>query len=300
MSYWFDAASGRREGVAGPTLWLAIALSLLVHLAALLWLPRIRPPVPGMVGPELAAERLQVEIAALAKPAPMQAPEAPGEVATPKPPARRARAVPRVQPPPVRIAPTPAAPALPGPPVAVTPVPAPPVPTPPASRPQEGDLSSYIQARRRERGEPPGITGLGQPTDLSGQLAANLPSPATGVAARERQGGGGLFEIRRMSYDDAAFEFFGWNDDMGRQTPQLIEVRLGTNSDMRIAVVRRMIAIIREHTKADFVWRSARRENSVTLSARLSDNVALEAFLLRDLFDDTRQAAGPPQSRPAQ
>ena len=91
-----------------------------------------------------------------------------------------------------------------------------------------------------------------------------------------------------MAYDDAAFEFFGWNTDMGRRTPQLIEVRKGDNPDMRVAVVRRMIAIIREHEQADFVWKSGRHDRNFTLSARLTDNAALENFLLRDLFDDAR------------
>ena len=98
-----------------------------------------------------------------------------------------------------------------------------------------------------------------------------------------------MFEIRRMNYDDAAFEFFGWNNDMRRKASQLVEVRLGNNGDMRIAVVRKMIAIIREHSQRDFVWRSPHREDGVTLSARPADNAELESFLLRDLFDDAHQ-----------
>ncbi len=94
-----------------------------------------------------------------------------------------------------------------------------------------------------------------------------------------------MFEIRRLNYDDAAFEFFGWNDEMGRKAPQMVEVRLGNNSDMRIAVVRRMIAIIREHSQGDFVWRSPHHENGLTLSARPADNAELESFLLHDLRD---------------
>ena len=92
-----------------------------------------------------------------------------------------------------------------------------------------------------------------------------------------------------MSYDDAAFEFFGWNTEMGRQTPQMIEVRKGNNPNMRIAVVRRMIVIIREHEHEDFTWESGRHGSVVTLSARPADTAALEAFLLRDLFDDARE-----------
>jgi hypothetical protein len=57
---------------------------------------------------------------------------------------------------------------------------------------------------------------------------------------------------------------------------------------MRIAVVRQLIAIIRESSKGGFVWRSAHHESVLVLSARLADTAELESFLLRDLFDDSR------------
>ncbi|MGH8849381.1 MAG: hypothetical protein ACREYD_00150, partial [Casimicrobiaceae bacterium] len=173
--------------------------------------------------------------------------------------------------------------------------PTPPSATPPAaaparaSPPLENDLWSYVQARRRERGEPQAAPVDTERAALNARIAANLPSPATGVATRDRMQGGGIFEIKRMNYDDAAFEFFGWNNDMGRKTPQLIEVRKGDNNDMRIAVVRKMIAIIREYSKEDFVWRSPHHANGISLSARVSDNAHLEAFLLHDFFDDPDQ-----------
>jgi hypothetical protein len=165
----------------------------------------------------------------------------------------------------------------------------PPVATTRPSPPVEGDLWSYVQARRRERGERQIALSADAKPESNTALAANLPSPASGVAAQDKSRGGGIFEIKRMDYDDAAFEFFGWNNEMGRNTPQLIEVRKGNNSDMRIAVVRKMIDIIRVYSQGDFVWRSPRHENGVVLSARPSDNAALENFLMRDFFNDPRQ-----------
>src|SRR5439155_23112136 len=108
-------------------------------------------------------------------------------------------------------------------------------------------------------------------TEPNAGLAANLPVPATGVGTQESKRGGGIFEIRRMNYDDAAFEFFGWNNEMGRRTPQLIEVRKGDNSDMRIAVVRKMIALIRQHSLEYFILHSPRRDCDLVLSAWLAD-----------------------------
>jgi hypothetical protein len=286
MSHWLDEPRFQNEMVTVRTFWVTLGLSLLVHLAALLLvLQRTHLLAPFDVGPELASERMQVRLA-IPVPAPVQTPEPPREiVALPKPPARPPRAPARTQPPPPVIASTTPAPAVPTQPSAT-----PPVPTPPrTNRPVESDLWSYLQARRRERGEPESPATDDQKPDLNASLAANLPTPATGVATTDPRRGGGIFEIKRMNYDDAAFLFFGWNEDMGRKTPQLIEVRKGNNSDMRIAVVRRMIAIIREHSKGDFVWQSPHRDHNVVLSARLSDNDALEQFLMHDFFDEPGQ-----------
>ncbi len=286
MSHWLDEPRHLHEVVTVRTLWVTIALSLLVHLAALfVWLPRIPLLTPPGEGQELVNDRLQVRLAPVPKPTPIQTPAPPNEiVALARPPARPPRTTLRTRPPPGLVAPSPTAPTLPTPPPATLAVPAPPRMTPPV----EGDLWSYIQARRRERGEaetPPVAIAKADP---NAGLAANLPVPATGVGTQESRRGGGIFEIKRMAYDDAAFEFFGWNSDMGRRTPQLIEVRKGDNSDMRIAVVRKMIAIIREHSKTDFIWHSPRRDSDLVLSARLSDNAALENFLIHEFFDDPR------------
>ena len=113
--------------------------------------------------------------------------------------------------------------------------------------------------------------------------AANLGSNRKPVFGPERRGGG-VFHIQRMGYDYAEFLFFGWNKDIRRNTQQLIEVRKGGNSDMRIAVVRRMIAIIREHEQGDFVWESQRLGSNVILSARAKDNAGLEEFMMREFF----------------
>ena len=167
-----------------------------------------------------------------------------------------------------------------------------PPPTPPAviepprpAPPIEGDLAAYIAARKRERGErdSPSVDANAQ---FNRTIAANLPSAARGVAAQDTKRSGGIFQIKRMTYDDAAFEFYGWNKEMDRKTPQLIEVRKGDNADMRIAVVRRMIAIVRQFEKEDFTWESPRLRHNVVLSARIADTAALEAFLMREFFED--------------
>ena len=171
-----------------------------------------------------------------------------------------------------------------------------PAPAPPQAQPEQSDMAAQIEARQRARaGGAPAAPGpqVGASQPIAGEddnakrdrnIAANLGSlraPAPGENSRR---GGGVFQIRRVGYEDAEFMFFGWNKDMGRNNTQLVEVRKGNNPDMRIAVVRRMIAIIREHENGDFVWESRRAGRNVSLSARASDTAKLEAFLLQEFF----------------
>jgi hypothetical protein len=97
-----------------------------------------------------------------------------------------------------------------------------------------------------------------------------------------------VFTIERIGYDTAEFTFFGWNKDIRRNTLQTIEVRKGGEPDIRIAVVRRMIAVIREQEKEDFVWESKRLGRNVTMSARPRDTAGLEAFLMAEFFEGSR------------
>jgi hypothetical protein len=283
MTYWFDEPRYQHELVTVRTLWVTILVSLLVHFAALLVvLQKTHLLAPDEGGKEQENDRLQVRLTVPERPA-VQAPEPPREIlAVPKAAARPPRTAARAPSPLPVIASTTEAPRMPAPPP-----PAPPAPAPPrTTQPVESDLWSYIQNRRRERGAPQESAVDSQEAERNANLAANLPRAATGAANADLRKGGGIFEIRHMGYDDAAFMFNGWNDTMGRITPQLIEVRKGNNPNIRIAVVRRMIAIIREHSHDDFVWRSQRRDRDITLSARLSDNAALEDFLMHEFSDD--------------
>jgi hypothetical protein len=280
MGYWLDVPRDPHEFVRVRTLWVTITLSVLVHVVAMvLVLERTRLLAPFDDETKETSEQLQVRLTAPPRPLPVPAPalEPPREIVAMPKPARAPRPPTPREPPPVIALTTPGrtgpAPAKP----------APPAPAPP-SPPAESDLWSYMQARRRERGESTAPAIDTPKAEPNASLAANLPTAATGVATPDPSKGGGIFEIKSMNYDDASFLFFGWNKDMGRRTPQLIEVRKGNNSDMQIAVVRKMISIIREHSKEDFVWRSRNRD--IPLSARLEDNAALEAFLMHDFGFD--------------
>ena len=283
----FAAAPRRREDVVTiPRVWVTLALSILIHGVAL-WLivPQLPLLAPGAEQAK-ATDRLQVQIVAQAPSAPP--PSAPSPPQLP-PPARESRAIlsARARP---RSAPTPEAPpvlTVPPPKIPDRPTPPPPPavaqPAQPAP-PVAGDLSSLIASRRNARGE------SSTPTETETErrdrmIADSMPATQSPIAGRQIKRGGGLFEITRMTYDDAQFLFFGWNKDAGSRTTQAYEVRLGNNSNMRIAVVRKMIAIIREQEKGDIDWQSWRLGRTVTLSARPDDNTGLEEFLMEEMFD---------------
>jgi len=273
-----------------PTIRLAFALSLVIHALVLFGFhPReqemsFEPADRGRGGGPLvlriAPEPSQ---ATSPPPSPLAAP------AVQAPAQKRA--------PPAKAAPRPPS----SPPVIAqaqpSPIPAPPPPAPapaaPALTPVEGDFSSFLEARRRARGAAatdgaPSTQATPDERERNNQaVAANLGLNRTPTFGRDRTGGG-VFQIQRLSVDSAEFIFFGWNPDIRRNSTQRIEVSRGDNPDIRIAVVRRMIAIIRDHESGDFTWISSRLGRDVTLSARASDAAGLEDFMMQEFFAGSR------------
>jgi len=170
-------------------------------------------------------------------------------------------------------------------------VPAPPITLPTPTVPT-GDFSAYIDARRSVRAaleEPVAKAPAAAPVEDENARAnriatANLSSQRQMTFGFDPSKSGGMFEMQRMSFDYGEFVFTGWNTDMGRRTRQLIEVRRGTASDIRLAIVRKMIAIIREHEPEEFTWDSQRLGRSLVLSSRLRDNSGLEDFMMQEFF----------------
>jgi outer membrane biosynthesis protein TonB len=311
MSYALSATPGNpRPGVNVPRIWITVALSILLH-ALLLWQvkPDLFRPSNDADKPGSARGPLSVQIAPRFRP---PTPPSPPPSAAPSPPRSQrppAKAAPRLPPPKAVPRPAPKAPPPAPPPVIALNKPAPQRPVaPPAERapvpaaprvPSEGDLSALLEARRRARGEaapPPSAPAerapapTEDPNERANRIAAaNIGTNRTPEFGADPKRGGGVFTVRRLAYDYAEFLFYGWNKDIKRNTAQVIEVRKGNNSDIRIAVVRRMIGIIRDHEQGDFVWESPRLGRNVNLSARQRDSAALEAFLMKEFFEDDRR-----------
>ena len=284
MRDWLDKSRDRRESVT-PAIRVAIALSILVHIAALWRLPQVRLSPPETPEHGDTSRPLSVH---LAPPVPPR-PRPPAAAQRSKPPAT-VRAQPKAAPRPRST-----------PPVIAREQPSesPSVAAPRPARPAADDLSSYIEAKRRAREEaaqpaaPPVTASKAPPaededTRIDRIIAANLTPQHTMSFGYDPTQRGGIFHIEHMSDDAAEFIFYGWHKAMRRNMAQLIEVRKGGNPDIRIAVIRRMIAIIRDYEQGDFLWESRRLGRNVTLSARTRDNAGLEDFLMAEFFGDQR------------
>jgi outer membrane biosynthesis protein TonB len=294
----FDLVRARYGDLVRRRFEIALVLSLALHGVAMWkWFPHEPLQLtPGDNPTQDPNQQLSLRIVP-SQPATPQAPpqvmrEAPP---APAPPPRPRAAVPRPIPrptPPVIATPAPAPaivpqPAAPTPPpVAV--VPAPPAPPPPVT----GDLASYIEQRRRARGEtgnaPANVDSDSARRDRA--IAQNLASLSQQTFGDVPQNGGGTFQIRRLDYDDAQFSFYGWSKEINKRTFQVIDVRKGSNENISIAVVRKIISIIREYEPGDFRWHSLRLSRDMTLSARPEDNADLEKFMMLEFFSDSGRA----------
>ena len=289
MSAPLDALRGRYDRIAIPTIWLAFALSLVLHALLLVGrMPKVQVtpsegPEPGKSSASLAV-RLAPMPSISSAPAPMsqanpaqnRAQSTPSRIPAPRAAQRRpllpsAPLLALERPPPSRVAP-----------------PAPEIARAPATE----DFASNVEARQRARGlaaaGPPSPPAESEQERIDRDAATRLGLNRTPSFGSDPARGGGIFQIARMGYNDAEFFFYGWNKAIRRNSRQMIEVQRGNNPSMEIAVVRRMIQIIRDHEREDFIWESHRLGREVNLSARQADNAGLEDFLMMEFFSGNR------------
>lgn len=164
-------------------------------------------------------------------------------------------------------------------------VPVVPQASPPAAAEPLEDMQAYVNAARARRRNAEGHSGR-ETAEAAAQEHA--PSEDEIRMARVKRnlnpGTNGIFQILSMDSGRAAFTFRAWTIDSSNARREYIQVEIGTNSDIEIAIVRRMIELIRKYQKGDFNWESERLNRIVTLSARAEDNGALEEFLLKEFF----------------
>ena len=147
------------------------------------------------------------------------------------------------------------------------------------------DLSDYInQAKARRRAE-----GFIDNDDMAANTATPQPTADEIRMANVRRnlqtpGTSGIFQILRIGPRTAEFSFRAWTTGQSNPRLQTIQVDAGPDGNVELAMVRRMIQLIREHYKEDFNWESHRLHRVVVLSAREKDSAGLEDFLMREFF----------------
>ena len=177
-------------------------------------------------------------------------------------------------------------------------VPEPPVPveTVERARAPQFDMLAMINARRERRHEmEEALVRRSEEARTSTDVEdAALASIKRNLQSLGTQGEstGGVFTILSKGTRTAEFAFNGWRPESNRRWREVIEVDAGPGGDVELAIVRRMIQLIRGHYSGDFIWRSHRLGKSIVLSARLEDSHDLEEFLVREFFGTPTLAHG--------
>ena len=130
------------------------------------------------------------------------------------------------------------------------------------------DLEDYA-ARENENAHVPTEEEL-----RDANIQRNLQQPGTS----------GIFEIRKKAISTAQFSLKGWKNDGSIPRLEIIDVEVSAGGNIELAIVKRMIEIIRREYKGDFNWESQRLGRIIVLSARMEDNTGLEAFLMQEFF----------------
>ena len=265
---------------------IALIVSIVLHLLAVLFLvPKIDLNTntrPATLEVSLAPKPTAPVVTPVAEPMPLPAPKVEKKIIAKKPTSKPSKpkpndfSVPEV---------------LAKPEVLATPEPSPQqVPILPKPQPQSPtdaptDMMAMVNQKRAQR--------EAQESDAARQNAA-AAAAERGPSAEEKRdanikrnfqnGTNGIFEITRLEPRSASFTFLGWTSSLSNARREFFEVEALSGQDVRLVMIRRMIALIRTHYQGDFDWESRRLNRTVVKSARVEDSAELEEFLMQEFF----------------
>ena len=268
-----------------PRTAIGIGVSILIH--ALILLFAMVQPSPRDEGPGEAAQMPLTARLIPRQPA-SEVKSSAAVILEPTPPPKKARPK-KVSPQPEKIiarkkadSKKPDTPALPPSPL--------PAREPPNATAAPTDMMGMINAAR-ERRRAEGIatetadTNSESPQPGNNDIAAANIAHSMQVESRGRNGAGGVFQITHKGVRNAQFLFRGWGAGNRANLRQLVEVDAGPNGDVELAIVQKMIELIRKHQPKEFSWNSHRLGRVIVLSARIEDSAELEKFLKNEFFD---------------
>jgi outer membrane biosynthesis protein TonB len=274
---------------------IGIAISIVLHLLLLLFFMTRKNPIK--ITPPASPEGAMVYISPLpvqpkALPTTKPEPAKPSKPSKPTP-AKSKPTPPRQQ---KQAVTTPTPPAQQRQEVVVPPVQSQADAPPP---PQESDMSERIAKRQAARAAARAEDAQSQSQDSqpaaetddqrANRIARANIAGAQGATSGQKNDGGGVFSIANKTYRSADIKFRGWNTNFKRTWSQQVTVERGDNPDIETAIIKKMVELIRKEKPGDFVWESHRLGRNVNMSARVSDQPELEAFLMKEFFPDYKK-----------
>ncbi len=270
---------------------LAILFSLLLHALVFFVVPQIKFDTPPSAAPSRAIEvslappKLPTKVMEPVAETPPPAPEPAPEIKKPQPQSERPKIIaqkPQLEQKPKFVLPEPVEPnikkeldkQIPKETPKELPV-----------EQQYTDMASYVKAMQAKRQNADAVAA-----QINAEAAARERGPTEAQLRDERikrnlkYGTNGIFEITSLGQRNATFAFRGWTNDYSASQRKFYEVEATGGQDVRLVMIRRMIALIREHYDGNFNWESHRLGRSVVLSARPEDSAGLEDFLMMEFF----------------
>ena len=144
------------------------------------------------------------------------------------------------------------------------------------------DFMSFVQSKRQHNQELEEYAARVNSNDR--ELSADELRDENIKRNLQQSGTSGIFEIKYKSINNAQFSFKGWKNSYSIPKVERVDVAVGADGDIDLAIVKKMIEIIRREYKGDFNWESQRLGRVIVLSARLGDNSGLEEFLKNEFF----------------
>ncbi|MFM1911871.1 MAG: hypothetical protein RJB18_1262 [Pseudomonadota bacterium] len=250
---------------------IAIVISLLIHAVILFFV------LPQLIKPNSVFPPTQALTITLNKPQPQKLAEP--EPAKPEPPKQEPKRKKTVK----KEAPTP--------PVMATQKPQSnsqfqvPIKQPEATKPtptdQPVDMMALVNAnRQRRQSEEQAATAKERGTSNEDQRDAVIKRNLA------QEGTNGIFQVREVGLHTAQLSFKGWKNNYNNARLEIFDVQAKPNETIELAIVRKMIVIIRKDYSGDFEWESQRLGRSITKSARIEDTAELEQFLMREMFQN--------------
>ena len=147
------------------------------------------------------------------------------------------------------------------------------------------DMNAYLKVQREKRRIALGLNSKDFNDSVSGKRELSADEKRDEVIKQNlKNGQNGVFQVLNMNTYSAQFSFRGWTNDYSNAKKQVISVEVDAGGDIQRAVIKRMIALIRQYYDGDFNWESYRLGRTVVLSAKAEDNDALEAFMIKEFF----------------